>query len=466
MRVDTIIARGSVVTPHGTVEAAVAIADGKIVAVGTEESLPEATNRIDATGKFVLPGLVDPHVHLGGGRPLSEIFASETASAAIGGVTTVLQYRRSPSTFFETFPAELEIAQTRMLIDTQFHFIISTMEQVEEIPRYAEEFGVTSFKFYMGGYPPGNPIGLVSVNDAVLYAAMEKIRDLGPHAWTMVHCEDDSLVCHLTEKVKARGGNDLAAYTESRPDFVEEQDLLRAIWLADLQECPLYVPHTTVGMAVEAAAESRQKGRVVVLETCPHYLALTADDPRLSTEGSGVGKVAPALRSHEHQVELWRGLREGWISTIGSDHVPIAKTGKSMWEEAPGFAGLATMLPVVLTEGVLKGRITMEKVAETMAYNPARLFGLLPRKGAIQIGYDADIAIVDMETEKIVGPDVTQSEFMSAFEGVRLRGWPTLTMRRGEVIYRDGEVLAQPGSGQVIEKPAPDLTKGRNWHAA
>jgi len=464
MTIDTIVTGGRVVSPHGVYEASIAVKDGRIAAIGDPDSLPAADNVIDATGKIILPGLIDPHVHLGGGRPLTEIFASETASAAIGGVTTVLQYRRSASTFLETFPAELEVAQTRMLVDTQFHFIISDMAQVNEIPRYAEEFGVTSFKFYMGGYEPGNPIGLVSVNDAVLYAAMEQIRELGPYGWCMVHCEDDSLVCHLTAKVKESGRDDLAAYNESRPDFVEEQDLLRAIWLADLQECALYVPHTTVGMAIDAAAESRRKGRTVVLETCPHYLALAQDDPRLAA--SGVGKVAPALRSSEHVAELWRGLREGWISTIGSDHVPIAKTGKPIWDEAPGFAGLATMLPVILTEGVLKGRITLEKVAETMAYNPARLFGLYPTKGALQVGSDADLVLVDMEREQTVGPEITQSEFPSAFEGVPLRGWPTLTMRRGEVIFADGEVLAAPGSGHVVEKPKPEQGKGRNWHAA
>lgn len=463
MRVDTLVTGGLLVTPHGIVEADLAIADGRIVAIGDASVLPEADEVIDCGGKFVLPGIVDPHVHLGGGRPLEEIFASETASAAVGGVTTVLQYRRSPSSFLETFPAEHELARTKMLVDTQFHFIISTMEQVEEIPRYAEEFGVTSFKFYMGGYEPGNPIGLVSVNDAVLYAAMEKIRELGPYAWCMVHCEDDSLVCHLTAKVKAKGGNDLAAYTESRPDFVEEQDLLRAIWLADLQDCPLYVPHTTVGMAVDAAADSRKKGNSVVLETCPHYLVLSADDERLT--GSGVGKVAPALRNDDHKAELWRGLREGWISTIGSDHVPIPKTGGDFWDEAPGFAGLATMLPVVLTEGVLAGRITIEKVDETMSFNPARLFGLYPKKGALQVGCDADLVIVDMETEKVVGPETTQSEFPSAFEGLSLRGWPVLTMSRGQVVFKDGVVTGTPGGGQVVTK-AENTEKKRNWHAA
>lgn len=463
MQVDSIVKNGRIVTPHGVVDAAVAIQDGRITAIGDQACLPEATEVIDCAGKYVLPGLVDPHVHLGGGKPLSEIFETETASAAVGGVTTVLQYRRSPTSFLETFPAELELAQTRMLVDTQFHFIISTMDQVEEIPRYAEEFGVTSFKFYMGGYEPGNPIGLVTVSDAVLYAAMEKIRELGSYAWCMVHCEDDSLVCHLTEKVKAKGGQDLEAYTESRPDFVEEQDIIRAIWLADLQGCPLYVPHTTVGMAVDAAAESRKKGNTVVLETCPHYLTLSADDERLA--GSGVGKVAPALRNDEHRAELWRGLREGWISTIGSDHVPIPKTGGDFWSEAPGFAGLATMLPVVLTEGVAAGEITIEKVAETMAYNPAKLFGIYPQKGAIQIGSDADLTIIDMDSERIVGPEVTHSNYTSAFEGLPLRGWPVLTMRRGEVIYRDGMIDAEPGSGVVVPVSA-DNQKKRNWHAA
>lgn len=466
MIADTLVTGGRLVTPLGIVDAALAITDGRIIAIGDRDSLPDGAQVIDCGGKYVLPGLVDPHVHLGGGRPLDQIFASETASAAIGGVTTVLQYRRSAGSFLDTFPAERELAATRMRVDTQFHFIISTMAQVEEIPKYAAEFGVTSYKFYMGGYEPGNPIGLVTVNDAVLYAAMERIRELGPYGWCMVHCEDDSLVSHLTGKVRAGGGNDLAAYTESRPDFVEEQDLLRAIWLADLQQCPLYVPHTTVGMAVGAAAESRRKGNTVVLETCPHYLALTADDERLAGQGAGIGKVAPALRNSEHQAELWRGLREGWIATIGSDHVPILKSGRAMWEEAPGFAGLATMLPVVLTEGVLAGRISIEKVAETMCYNPARLFGLYPVKGALQVGSDADLVIVDMETEVVVGPDVTQSDFTSAFEGVPLRGWPVLTMRRGDVIFRDGQVLAQPGSGRVIGKVPPGPGQARNWHAA
>lgn len=145
--------------------------------------------------------------------------------------------------------------------------------------------------------------------------------------------------------------------TASRgPDFVEEQDILRAIWLAKLQGCGLYVPHTTVGMAVAAAGEARVAGHRVVLETCPHYLVRTPTDPRLLCQGHGVGKVAPALRDQWHQDQLWTACAAGHIHTIGSDHVPIRKTGAALWEEKPGFPGLATMLPVILTHGVAAGR--------------------------------------------------------------------------------------------------------------
>jgi dihydroorotase-like cyclic amidohydrolase len=304
----------------------------------------------------------------------------------------------------------------------------------------------------MGGYEPGNPIGLVTVTDAVLFRAMELIRELGPHAYCMVHCEDDSLVSYLTAKLRASQREDLAAYCESRPDFVEEQDILRAIWLAKRQRCPLYVPHTTVGMAVGAAGEARLQGHRVVLETCPHYLALTPTDERLLAQGPGVGKVAPALRDSWHQDQLWEGLRRGYIHTIGSDHVPIKKSGAALWEEKPGFPGLATLLPVVITHGVMAGRITLPRLAEVTAYNPARLFGLHPRKGEITVGADGDLVVVDLETERPVTPETTHSEYTSPFEGARLVGWPVLTVRRGEVIFRNGNVLAEPGSGQVVPR--------------
>jgi dihydroorotase-like cyclic amidohydrolase len=459
MSVDLVLKNARLVTPLGVHQAGLAVKDGKIVAIAEDAQLPRAQEQIDCGGKVVLPGLVDPHVHMGGVAPYEQNCLTECESAAAGGVTTVLQYFRSASrSFLETFSEHRATAQQHFFLDTAFHFIISGLEQALEIPEYARRFGVTSFKFYMGGYAPGNPVGIVTTDDGVLYAAMERIRQLGPHAFCMVHCEDQGLVMLMTERAKRSGRQDLMAYTQSRPAPVEEQDVLRAIWMAELLECPLYIPHVTVGRAIEAAMEARGRGHRVLLETCPHYLALTADDERLAAQGPGVGKVSPPLRDKANQERLWWGLANGYIQTVGSDHVPIRKSGGALWEERPGFAGLATILPVLLTDGVLKGRLTLERVAEVTALNPARLFGFYPPKGAIAVGFDADLVVVDLEREATVGPETTHSRYTSAFEGVPLRGWPVLTMRRGEAVFKDGQVLGRPGSGRVLERNASPAT--------
>src|SRR5262249_52367431 len=153
---------------------------------------------------------------------------------------------------------------------------------------------------------------------------------------------------------------------------------------------------------------------------------------------------SPALRDAWHQDQLWEGLRRGYIHTIGSDHVPIKKSGGALWDEKPGFPGLATFLPVVITHGIVAGRLTLSRLAEVTAYNPARLFGLHPRKGEIAVGADGDLAVVDLDTPRPVTPETTHSQYTSPFEGARLVGWPVLTVRRGEVIFRDGKVLAAP----------------------
>jgi dihydroorotase-like cyclic amidohydrolase len=454
-RADVVVHNAEIVNAWGTQRADIAIRDEKIVAIGQADDLPHGQLEIDARGQPVLPGLVDPHVHMGGEFPFERNCGTEPISAAAGGITTMLQYRLSANgSFLQTFPHFRDYAAKTFIVDTAFHFILSSMEQVEEIPAYAREFGIPSFKFYMGGYEPGNPIGLVSVNDAVLFRAMEHVRDLGPYAYVMVHAEDDSLVSMLTRRVTDSGRSDMQAFSESRPAFCEEQDILRAIWLAELTGSPLYVPHTTVGMAVEKAAEARLRGHKVLLETCPHYLGCTWDDEHLRQRGIGVGKVKPPLRDVPNQDRLWWGLANGFIQTVGSDHVPIIKRGTDLWDERPGFAGLSTLLPVLLSEGVGRGRLTLEKVAEVTSLNPARTFGFYPRKGAIQIGADADLVIVDLNKRQEVNQDSTLSEYSSAFDGRTLQGWPTLTMRRGEVVFENGRVpdSVRPGSGKVIDR--------------
>lgn len=464
-RADLVVTNGRVVTPTGVFDGGFAVRDGKFVAVGGQ--LPDAGDRIDARGRLILPGLVDPHVHLGGAFPYEQNLLTEGESAAAGGVTTLIQYRRSsryaegtrvletPS-FLETFPPDLETAQRTMALDTAFHFIISTLEQAAEIPVYAERFGVRSYKLYMGGYAPGNPIGLAAVDDGVLYAAMERIRELGPYAYCMVHAENQGLYLLLTDREKHSGRVDLGAYVDSRPPFVEIEAIARAAYLAEVQRCPLYIVHTTTGGGIEAAVAARRRGARIVIETCPHYLALTNDDARLAAQGPAIGKVSPPLRDRSEQDALWAAIADGNVDTIGTDHVPVLKAGATVWEERPGFAGLATMLPVLVTHGLLRDRLSPVRLAELTAANPAKLFGLWPRKGAIAVGADADAVIVDLETEATVGPEVTHSRYTSAFEGLALRGWPVLTLRRGEVVFKDGDVHLRPGSGEVLRPGAYD----------
>jgi len=450
MRADLTLVNGRLVTGRGVVRGGFAVAGGVFTAIGDERDLPASDRRIDARGRLVLPGLVDPHVHLGGATPYEQNCLTECVSAAAGGITTVVQYRRSATSFIETFESDLATARRTMALDTAFHFIISSHAQADEIPQYAERWGVRTYKLYMGGYAPGNPIGLVAVDDGVLFAAMERIRELGPYAYCMVHAENQGLYLLLTERAKQGGRLDLRAYVDSRPPFVEEEAVARACWLAELQGCPLYVVHTTSARALRAAAAARSRGARVRIETCPHYLALTSDDARLAAQGPAIGKVSPPLRDRADQDALWAAIAAGEVDTVGTDHVPILKTGATVWDERPGFAGLATMLPVLITHGLLPGRLSPVRLAELTALAPARLFGLAPRKGAIAVGADADAVVVDLEREAAVAPAVTRSRYTSAFEGAPLRGWPVLTLRRGEVVFEDGEARLVPGTGRVL----------------
>jgi dihydroorotase-like cyclic amidohydrolase len=282
---------------------------------------------------------------------------------------------------------------------------------------------------------------------------MELIRELGPYAYCMVHAENQGLYMFLNERAHHTGRTDLGAYALSHPDFIEKEAVARIVWLGELQRCPVYVVHTTTGAAIRTATGARARGARVVVETCPHYLALTIDDERLSRQGPAIGKVSPPLRDAAERDALWDAIARGQVDLIGTDHVPILKTGATVWEERPGFAGLATLLPVLVTFGLLRGRLTPERLAELTALNPARTFGLHPRKGAIAVGADADAVV---EREAPVGPDVTHSRYTSAFEGLPLRGWPVLTLRRGEVVFADGEVRLRPGSGEVLRPGAYD----------
>ena len=448
MKADLVLRGGRVVRHDGEFYGGVAVHDGVIVAVGDDDALPGGEREIDLAGRVLIPGVIDPHCHLGVNYGYDEDMATETAAAAAGGVTTVMLFARNPDgSYIPYYRDRRARGEAVAVIDFGFHFGIQREDHIAEIPRIAAETGVQCFKCHMG-YEVGNPIGIVSSTDAWVYGAMREAAKL-PNGVVAVHCENTDLVGFLKKEMMATGRNDLPAYTESRPAFVEEEAIERMIRLAALTGCPLYVVHTTVAKGPWLAARARSRGVDVTIETCPHYLTRTAYDPDLDPRA----KISPPLRDKEQQEGLWRAMFDGSIGTLGTDHVPFKKTGGDVWKEKPGVVSFPWELSLMLHFGVHERGLPISRLVELNSYNPARRFGLYPKKGALQVGSDADLVVVDLEEEREVTHDSGKGTCL--YEGWRLRGWPVLTVSRGRVVYEDGKVAADAaGHGRCVTVPA------------
>jgi dihydropyrimidinase len=266
----------------------------------------------------------------------------------------------------------------------------------------------------------------------------------------MVHPENVEVINRLRARLQAEGRNDLAAWTDSRPPFTEAENIRRALYLAEQVGCDVYIPHLSSSQALDAVIEHRARRTTsVTVETCPHYLT--------HTKHSGCGtlaKVNPPLREAADNERLWRAIASGEVDTMGTDHCAVTRDtkGPDIWRAVPGFPGMATLLPALL-QGVNDGFLSPLRVAEVASANTARAFGLFPRKGVIAVGSDADLAIVDLARTRQVTAGTLQSRSdFSIYDGQQLRGWPVVTMRRGAIAMRDGEVLARAGSGRYLAR--------------
>ena len=450
MEADLVLHSGRVVSHIGEFHGGVAVRDGKIVAIGERDDLPAATRTIDLEGRVLMPGVIDPHCHLGVNYDYDEDMRTETSAAASGGVTTVLLFARNPKGSYIPFYQERRArGEQQAYIDFGFHFGIQREDHIAEIAQIAVETGVQSFKCHMG-YEVGNSIGIVSSTDAWVYGAMREAAKL-PKGVVSVHCENTDLVTMLKKEMMATGRQDLAAYTESRPAFVEEEAIARVIKLAELTGCPLYIVHTSVGAGPDLATEARARGVDVTMETCPHYLLRTAYDEDLDT----TAKISPPLRDRENLEGLWRGILAGSIDTLGTDHVPFMKNGGDLWTEKPGVVSFAWELPLMLHFGVHERGLPLSRLVELNSYNPARRFGLLPRKGIMAVGADADLVVVDLDLEKTVQAG---DKGTCLYDGWKLRGWPVLTVSRGRIVAEDGAVdEGEYAKGRCVSVPDSEL---------
>ncbi|MGE5620504.1 MAG: dihydroorotase [Sphingomonadaceae bacterium] len=443
--VDTIVRGGKVVHSSGVTEAAVAIADGKIVAIASEELLPPATTHLDASGKYVLPGLVDVHTHvyLDSYRTISE-------SAAFGGVTTLLSYIWPDQD--QDIPASIDhwrrFGEAASVVDFGLHMgLMDSPSALEQIPA-SVEMGVTSFKLMMDYKRRG-----LMVSDEFMMAAMERIAEAGGLA--TVHAENGGVIHHLEEKMAAEGFTSPADYPRSRPREAEVEAVNRAISIAGLAGCPLYLVHITTSGSVDAVAGAHLSGQPVWAEACPHYFFLTEEE--FERQGPII-KVAPPLRAAEDCQALWTGLDRNVIATVASDHTAYTREMKEAgWTnifQAPfGVPGTETMLSLMHTEAVVKRGLPITILPRLLSENPAKLFGLYPRKGVLEVGSDADLAIFDPDREVTITGSIlhTKADF-TPFEGRKVRGWVTSTLVRGQPVVLEGRLAELPPHGVFLER--------------
>ncbi|MDR6861368.1 amidohydrolase family protein [Variovorax guangxiensis] len=445
---DLVIRNARVVRHDGEFHGGVAVKDGKIIMTGANSALPKGHREIDAGGRVLMPGVIDPHCHLGVKYPYAEDMRTETAAAASGGVTTALLYIRNLKPSYLPFYEERKaVGEENSIIDFGFHFGIQREEHIAEIPEIVAKTGVRSFKCYFG-YEPDNPIGIVPATDGWVYAAMRILAKI-PGGLINVHCENTQIASWLKNEIKATGRQDLGAYTESRPAFCEVETIRRMIFLAERTGCSLHLVHTSVGMGPVLAAEAQARGVHVTVETCQHYLTRTAYDSDLDMRA----KISPPLRDKEEQEGLWRGVLNGSVYSLGTDHVPfLPKKLEDLWSELPGVVSFPWELSLMLHFGVHQRGLPLSRLVQLNSANPARRFGLWPRKGNIEVGFDADMVLVDLDEERTVEHT---GKGTCIYEGWKLKGWPVLTVARGAVLYENGAVdESQFGRGRCLSVPA------------
>lgn len=450
MRADLVVRNGRVVFPGAdVVRADIAVKDEKISGILSPGEPVEADRTVDASGLAVFPGVVDPHTHLTMGDS-TEPYLTETRTAAMGGVTSILTYLFGSDPYADLFAAERERLGSEAYVDVGFHFGAVTDEQLGELDRYAADYGVNSYKFFMSFRgEEGAYLGIKGIDDGLMYDFFSGIARLKGGV-VATHPENIEIVWRLRSRLVEGGREDLKAWMESRPDFVEAENVSRALRLARQTGVTLYIPHLSCALSLEEVRDYRDRYDGYFVETCPHYLTHTSD------AGSGtLAKVNPPLRTEDDREALWEGLADGSIQVVGSDHVPRRSTHKEggIWKASAGFPGLATLLPVLISEGFHRRGLPLTRIAQLTSENPARIYGLFPKKGAIRVGGDADLTLVDTDLEREVRAEALGSDCdFSLYEGWKLKGWPVATILRGSVIFADGRLTGTPGQGRYLPR--------------
>ena len=450
---DVVVHGGVVVTETGRRRIDIGIRGETIAELGTAL---RGHREIDAHGQLVLPGGVDPHVHLTcsdmiEGEPgWVDDFESGSAAALAGGITSLgnMTFVLPGETVTSRLARESAEASRKAIADIFLHPVLlsPTPEVVNELAEVARA-GVTTIKFFMSMANFEKDAGQFGL-------AMRAAKQSG--AMTMIHCEDHATIECCTTQLTQNGNRSLADFAATRPAAAEIAATERAIAMCEATGAPTYIVHLSSERALEACANARARGLPIFVETRPTYLHLTRE--RYGTPDGPLFVVQPPLRENEDREALWVGLASGSIDTMGSDHAPWNRDLKMRADHhlenlRPGVSDLETMLPMLMTAGVLDGRLSLERFVALTATNAARLFGLYPRKGTIAVGSDADLAIWDLNANHVIGEGESRSRAdHSIYKGFLLRACPQVTIRRGSVVFSDGIVHGAAGSGHVLSR--------------
>jgi dihydropyrimidinase len=459
---DLAIRGGTVVTASDTIRCDVGIRDGKVALLA--ETIVEAARTIDASGLLVMPGGIDSHVHLdqpsGPDITMADGFESGTRAAAAGGNTTVIPFAMQIKG--ESLRACVtdyhRKAEGKAYIDYGFHLVVSDPTPTvlnQELPALFAD-GCTSFKVFM-------TYDDLVLSDRQLLEVFEVARR--EQALVMVHAEGYDNIRFLTERLEAAGKTAPYYHGPSRPQVIEREATHRAISHAELIDVPLMIVHVSGREAMEQIRWAKQRGLKVYAETCPQYITLTEDDMKgLNMDMSGSKYVcSPPPRDTDSQQAIWEGLKQGVFHTFSSDHCPffydsprgkLTPKGRTSFKWVPnGLPGVETRLPILWSEGVSKGRISMNEFVALTSTNHAKMYGLYPKKGTIAVGADADIVLWDPNRKETIRQEILHhgSDY-TPWEGFAVTGWPVMTIAKGKTVVEDGRIVGKPGDGAFLPR--------------
>jgi len=443
--VDLILSKSKAYVNDEITDCSLAIDQGKIIKIGKEPSMPKTEKKLDLKNLLILPGLIDAHVHLRDeGKSYKEDFLSGTAAAAAGGITTVLDMpNNKPVTMsIEAIRKRMRLAERKALVNVGFYSEFP--ESVDKIERIGGE-GVVAFKLYMVEQVGGLNID----DDSALSEAFTTVSGLNlPVA---VHAEDKATLKRTEDKCRRANCNSIEAFLEAHSEKVETTAVKRLLNIAKQTNVHIHFCHISTESALKVIIKAKRSGVMTTCETTPHHLLLSADD--LKRIG-GSALTMPPMREKHHNIALWRGVQKGWIDVLSSDHAPHSLAEKEahlIWDTKAGIPGLETILPLILTQ-VKHGKISIAAIVRLMSEKPAEIFGL-NGKGCLKKGNDADLVAVDLHRKyRVDASDFLSKAKYSPFDRLKIEGKPVKTFVAGQLVMDEGEIVAKPGSGEVIRR--------------